>query len=98
MKLSEIVEFRKDLFFEGAVQISWFESDPKRRDLAASHFVFHGPEYHGVSKSDVKENEEFSLIDTASFTKELITNLDPNSNKNIPSLRSDIVAWSLISR
>ena len=33
-KLSDIVDFRRDLFFDGAVQISWFETDPVRRDKA----------------------------------------------------------------
>lgn len=92
MKLSDVIEFRKDLFFEGAVQISWFESDPKRRNLAASHFVFHGPDYHGVSDADIEKDEAFSLIDTASFTKEIITYLDPNSDNYIP-LSLAIAGW-----
>lgn len=35
-KLSEIVDLRRDLFFDGAVQISWFETDPQRPDQAAA--------------------------------------------------------------
>jgi hypothetical protein len=30
--VSEVVEFRRDLFFDGAVQIGWFENDISRRD------------------------------------------------------------------
>ncbi|MCP4405638.1 MAG: hypothetical protein GY801_51085 [bacterium] len=44
-KIADIVDFRRDLFFDGAVQIGWFETDSARRDLAASHFVFHDPQH-----------------------------------------------------
>ncbi len=83
-KLADIVDFRRDLFFDGAVQISWFETDPEKRDLCASHFVFHGPTYHGVAESDIDKVEDFPLTDTASFASEIISRLDPNSDNNYP--------------
>ena len=51
--VAEVIEFRRDLFFDGAVQIGWFENDLVRRDKAAANFVFHGPEYHGVVADDI---------------------------------------------
>ncbi|MDM8517173.1 hypothetical protein QUF76_13310 [Desulfobacterales bacterium HSG16] len=83
-KISDVIDFRRDLYFDGAVQISWYESDPERRDQAASNFVFHGPAYHGVAETDIDKADDFSLIDTASFTKEILDFLDPKSDKNFP--------------
>jgi hypothetical protein len=66
-KIDDIVDFRRDLFFDGAVQIEWFASDAERRDMAAAHFVFHGPQYHGVSEDDVQGTSGFQLTDTVQF-------------------------------
>lgn len=71
MKYSDIVSFRKDLLFDGAVQISWFEKNEELAQKAAEHFVFHGPNYHGVVK-DSLESSEHSLIDTATFTLNIL--------------------------
>lgn len=71
MKYCDIVSFRKDLLFEGAVQISWFENNEKLSDKAAEHYIFHGPEYHGVSQDDFFGSEH-ALIDTASFTLDIL--------------------------
>ena len=46
MKLGELLEFRKDLYFEGAVQIDWFY-EQKRAAMVAENFVFHGKDYYG---------------------------------------------------
>lgn len=70
MKLADIVSFRKDLLFNGAVQLSWFEKDRKQAEKAAEHFVFHGPNYHGVVEEDFESSHK--LIDTASFTLEIL--------------------------
>lgn len=71
MKIAEVVEFRKDLLFNGAVQIGWFETDPQMAMKAAKHYVFHGPDYHGVTEEDLGIGEH-KLVDTASFTLELL--------------------------
>lgn len=71
MKLSEVVDFRKDLLFNGAVQISWLETDPQMATKAAKHYVFHGPDYHGVTEEGFGIGEH-KLIDTASFTLDLL--------------------------
>src|SRR5690554_1355179 len=74
MKLAEVVRFRKDLLFNGAVQVSWCETDQQMAKKAAEHYVFHGPDYHGVSEEDFA-TDEHKLIDTASFTLELLERL-----------------------
>ncbi len=83
-KIADIVDFRRDLFFDGAVQIGWFETDADRRDTAASHFVFHGPQYHGVSDDDVQNAGGFQLTDTVQFTNQLLQALDPQQGKSFP--------------
>ncbi len=82
--VSEVVEFRHDLFFDGAVQIGWFENDIARRDKAASNFVFHGPEYHGVAANDISEAQGYRLTDTVSFTGSIVDTFDVETNQEHP--------------
>jgi len=81
MQISDLVEFRNDLFFGGAVQLDWIYGDAKRAQEAASNFVFHGPKYHGVKQKD--SIEEHILVDTATFTK-LIVESALNNEKEDP--------------
>ncbi|MCD6304953.1 MAG: hypothetical protein J7M32_01540 [Deltaproteobacteria bacterium] len=84
-RLHELVEFREDLFFDGAVKTSWIESDPGKAELAARHFVFHGPSYHGVSESDVEISAAYKLTDTVSFLKHVVEVVsDPDKCSNNP--------------
>ena len=71
-QLSDIVKFRGDKLFNGAVNIEWFGSDPEKSRLACEAFVFHGPEYHGVSQKDIGDSHGHKLIDTANFTRSII--------------------------
>jgi len=81
MQLQDLVSFRKDLLFNGAVQISWLEDDTEQAENAARHFVFHGPDYHGVKSADFGSDKR-DVIDTASFTLEIIENLNrPHAEK-----------------
>lgn len=82
--IGELVRFRKDLFFEGAIQINWFEVDHEKRDKAAANFVFHGPKYHGVSKDDIQNSETYSLIDTVSMTHKLLQSIDHSDSDSSP--------------
>lgn len=66
MKLNEIIEFRKDLYFEGAVQIDWFYDKTKSKTVA-ENFVFHGSEYFGIANTGSNKR-----IDTISLTQELL--------------------------
>ena len=70
MKVGDVVSFRKDLLFNGAVQISWFEKDRRRADKASKHYIFHGPDYHGVAQTDYEDSH--NLFDTAIFTWEIL--------------------------
>lgn len=74
MKLKDIVSFRKDLLFNGAVQIGWFEQNRIQAAKAAEHFIFHGPDYHGVDPNEF-ETGGHQLVDTANFTLDIIQRL-----------------------
>ncbi len=82
--LSDVVDFRRDLFFGGAVDIDWFRKDPKKSDKAAANFVFHGPDYFGVSESDKVGGKDYSLMDTATLTREIIDGMDANGDGSDP--------------
>ncbi len=69
MQLQDVVRFRSDRLFNGAVNIDWFRDvDQNRRVAAAEAFVFHGKNYHGVAQQDVGLSHGHRLRDTASFT------------------------------
>jgi hypothetical protein len=72
MNLQEIVSFRREQLFEGAVQISWFYHQEARAKQAATSFVFHGPSYHGVAQQDLDAAREHRLTDTATFTRDVL--------------------------
>ena len=77
MKLGEVVEFRKDLYFEGAVQADWFYNTEKA-NIVAENFVFHGKEYYGVENNN---NLRQKRIDTISLVKNLAQKInDEQSN------------------
>lgn len=70
--LRELVEFRGDRLFNGAVNVDWFGTDETRARLASEAFVFHGPRYHGVSQADVGTTHGHRLQDTASFVRSIV--------------------------
>ena len=49
MKIGDIISFKKDLYFEGAVQADWFYT-PTKSAKVAENFVFHGKDYFGIDK------------------------------------------------
>ena len=57
MKFGELLEFKKDLYFEGAVQIDWFY-DQARAAKVAENFVFHGKDYFGVEETTLGGRRE----------------------------------------
>ncbi|WP_174733162.1 hypothetical protein [Mesobacillus harenae] len=69
-KFQDIIRFKKELYFNGAVQVDWFYNKEKQYDVASS-FVFHGPEYFGVAKNEITFKSH-RLLDTASFTNVLV--------------------------
>ncbi|MBK5940150.1 hypothetical protein [Halochromatium roseum] len=42
MKISDLVRFNDERFFDGAVQLRWVRERPELAREAASAFVFHG--------------------------------------------------------
>jgi hypothetical protein len=81
MKFGDLLEFRKDLYFEGAVQIDWFY-DPVRAAKVAENFVFHGKDYFGVEELSSGGRKR---IDTVSLVQALTAKLNDESVK-VPSL------------
>ena len=70
MRFKDLLEFKKDLYFEGAVQIDWFY-DKVRSAKVAENFVFHGSEYYGIdngglgakARIDTSKEEKVELIE-----------------------------------
>jgi hypothetical protein len=71
-QLNNIVRFRGDRLFNGAVSIGWFGTDNTKSQVASQAFVFHGPKYHGVQQEDVGTLHGHRLQDTASFTRAIV--------------------------
>lgn len=69
-KFQDIIRFKKELYFNGAIQVDWFYNEVKQYDIASS-FVFHGPEYFGVDKNEIVFKSH-RLLDTASFMNVLV--------------------------
>lgn len=82
MKFDELLVFRNDLYFEGAVQADWFYKKELVEKVAKS-FVFHGPSTHAVSAEEVGNN---NLMDTASFVKLLADRFDTSEENMNPLL------------
>lgn len=81
MKIHDLLSFSKENYYNGAIQTDWFYDNSKARAIAGS-YVFHGPKYFGVGRSDVSLGQH-KLIDTASFAKCITERLyshasDPN--------------------
>jgi hypothetical protein len=83
-QVKDLVGFRRDLFFDGAVQIGWFEKNPERRDQAAAGFVFHGPAYHGISEDDLRDASSAPKTDTARFTAEVAQSMTKGNSSELP--------------
>lgn len=82
IQLKDIVLFRDDLYFEGAVQADWFYQS-RQVEAVAKSFVFHGPKNHAVSQNDF---ESHGLLDTASFTLRLAQKMENQENSNALTL------------
>lgn len=67
MELGKILEFRRDLYFEGAVQADWFYLQ-ERAAKVAENFVFHGKQYFGAEDQGSGNKKR---IDTISLVEEL---------------------------
>lgn len=88
--VGDVVSFRSDLFFEGAVQLRWVDEDPERALKAASNFVFHGPRYHATRRED--DSDGYVLRDTASFSSDLVGAFAKGSNSRVIPSRLRLLA------
>ena len=70
--LKDIVYYRGDQLFNGAVDLSWFLNNMQRSYEAAEAFFFHGPQYHGVTQADIGIGHGHQLQDTVTFTNSVI--------------------------
>lgn len=78
MKFENLLAFRSDLYFEGAVQADWFYSPERARKVAES-FVFHGPSNHAVTAEQVGHS---NLLDTATFSELLAEKMSGSEAHN----------------
>lgn len=72
LRLKDVIKFRGDRLFNGAVNIDWYSTDEVRTKTAAEAFIFHGPQYHGVTQADVDTSHGYPLQDTASFSRSVV--------------------------
>lgn len=79
-RLADMLRFKRELFFEGAVQLDWFY-DPQRREAASRAFVFHGPQYFGISRDDVQAGSH-EPVDTCTFARMLAQRLYDEGAEN----------------
>lgn len=70
--LKDMISFRGDKLFNGAVNVDWFVSNIQKSHEAAVCFVFHGPEYHGVDQKDLEVASDHHLQDTVNFTRSIM--------------------------
>ena len=73
MRIGDIITFRKDLYFEGAVQADWFYV-PEKSAKVAENFVFHGKDYFGI-----EANNKGKAIDTISLVRLLADKLNDDT-------------------
>ena len=81
MKFGELIEFRKELYFEGAVQIDWFYNRDKSA-MVAENFVFHGKNYFGIDDSSSFGKKRINTVDLVKS----ITNKLKDENVKVPTL------------
>ena len=71
-RISDVIQFRGNRLFHGAVNIQWYGTDEDKTRAAGAAFVFHGPKYHGVQQDDVGTAHGHQLMDTASFARSVV--------------------------
>lgn len=78
MKFSDVIEFRKDIYFEGAVQADWFY-DVEQSSKVAVNYVFHGNQYFdGVAE---RYNQSSNRVDSVTLLKKIAEKFNiPGSN------------------
>lgn len=78
MKFSDVIEFRKDIYFEGAVQADWFYNVEQSSKVAVN-YVFHGNQYfEGVTE---QYNQGSNRVDSVNLIEKIAEKFNiPGSN------------------
>jgi len=71
-KLADVIQFREDRLFHGAVSLDWLWTNPELSRAATEAYIFHGPSYHGVDQQDIGTAHGHRLQDTATFTRSIL--------------------------
>ena len=71
-KLVDVIQFRGDRLFHGAVSLDWLWTHPELSLAASESYIFHGPSYHGVDQQDIGTAHGHHLQDTATFTRAVL--------------------------
>lgn len=71
-KLDDVIQFRGDRLFHGAVSLDWIWTQPELSRAAAEAYIFHGHSYHGVDQQDLGIAHGHRLQDTASFSRDFL--------------------------
>lgn len=71
-KLADVIQFREDRLFHGAVSLDWLWTNPELSRAATEAYIFHGPSYHGVDQQDIGIAHGHRLQDTATFTRSIL--------------------------
>ncbi|MDQ2087088.1 hypothetical protein RBH29_11695 [Herbivorax sp. ANBcel31] len=66
-KVHDILRLKRDVVFGGAVQTDWYYDNEKSKNVS-ENFVFHGPDFFGVTEDDV-EFKSHKLMDTCTYSK-----------------------------
>lgn len=78
MKFSEVIEFRKDVYFEGAVQADWFYNSEQSAKVAMN-YVFHGNQYFDGVLDQFSKNS--NRVDSVTLLKRIAEKfIQPASN------------------
>ena len=78
MKFSDVIEFRKDVYFEGAVQADWFYNSEQSAKVAMN-YVFHGNQYFDGVLDQFSKNS--NRVDSVTLLKKIAEKFNhPDSN------------------
>jgi len=72
-KLNEVISFRSDKLFQGAIDLDWLNLAPQKSNEAALAYVFHGPNYHGITQASIGTEHGYTLKDTVSFVRDILS-------------------------
>lgn len=82
-QINDLVKFRGDKLFQGAIDIDWISLNRHKAEEASLSYVFHGPKYHGVVQSSIGESHGHILKDTVSFFRDILLSSKNRDSNNL---------------